>query len=118
MQGVNQFGESAWSDTWSFVVKEEALGVESEEILAGKLRLYPVPATDVIYIDLDSEVTGDIKVEFVNSLGTSILTQDVDETFSASHPFAISLDGIPSGILYCRIHTEKGTITRPVVVIR
>ena len=118
VQGVNQFGESAWSDTWSFVVKEEALGVESEEILAGKLRLYPVPATDVIYIDLDSEVTGDIKVEFVNSLGTSILTQDVDETFSASHPFAISLDGIPSGILYCRIHTEKGTITRPVVVIR
>ncbi|MGE3802509.1 MAG: T9SS type A sorting domain-containing protein, partial [Candidatus Kapaibacterium sp.] len=116
VQGINQFGEGAWSERWSFVMKEETSSVEGEGERSSGLRLYPIPATDILYIDLDSEVGGEVKVELMNSLGEKIQTEGSRER--GNNRFVLSLDGIPSGMLFCRIQTEEGTITRPVVVIR
>ena len=118
VQGVNQFGESGWSEVRSFVTKDESSAVEEDSRIVAGLRIYPVPATDLLHIDLGPDIIGEVRVEVLNGLGESIPTGIGERLSGGDRIVTVSLQGLPSGMFFCRLSMKDRVITRPVLVLR
>ena len=118
VQGMNQYGESAWSETWSFTTKEEASGVNDAEAQGLVPHIYPIPATDLLSVDISETMSSDAQVDLVSSLGQVVMSASSEEGRMNGGKIQFRLDSIPSGLYYCRIQSEEGVMTYPVIVLR
>ena len=70
-----------------------------------KLSLWPNPAEDVLYIELDEELGAGFEVAVVDISGKQLRTASFSHT---TDPVAFSLSGIPVGTYFILISSEDG----------
>ncbi len=117
VKSTNLTGDSEWSTTWSFTIKEAVTSVEEEKIHANAVRLYPVPATHQLTIETGADAV--VAVRLFNQNGERVVVEEEIEAGHGSRRVEIGLEGIASGTYYCRIILATGAVlTRPVLVVK
>lgn len=98
VRGVNDCGDGEYSVVFSFTT-EEILGI-NENLIQG-LSVYPNPASSILNITADTNVTS---VEILNILGQTLITQSVEGTSAQVNVAALS-----SGNYFVRVQTADAT---------
>jgi hypothetical protein len=83
---------------------EEEVGIDEETDNYPSVRIYPNPTSGEIVVSSEYRVLS-IEIFDIFEKKVSHLT--------ISHP--ISISGLPAGIYFIRIQTEKGTVTRKII---
>jgi hypothetical protein len=78
------------------------------EVQRSDLRLYPNPATDVLYVDLDGISKYRIRIFDVNGRAMNAIRTGI-----GLNSLSLSLEGIPAGYYLIEIQTQSELITRP-----
>ena len=118
VRGVNTTGEGEWTGAWSFSIREEISGVENV-LDAGDIRMWPVPAVSQLSVELGDVLAAPTTVALYDGNGVQVSATVELRPAHGTVRAVLSLSGIPSGMLYCRITSANGdVITRPVLVIR
>lgn len=84
-------------------------GIEDAE-LSGALKVYPIPATDVLTIGLE-EYTTESTYELINSAG-----QVVRADALASGPTSLPVSDLAQGVYLVRVESNGGTAVRKVII--
>ena len=89
-----------------------------ERELGYKLSLYPNPATNVLYADIDIGIANeeDMEIELFDLLGTKVY--DWKGSVNGKKTTAISLEEMPSGTYHLRLSTENQSWTHKVVILK
>jgi hypothetical protein len=94
---------------------EIAMDVSSSSIQSlpsSALRISPNPARDIVQIQVDSESASIALLTLANSQGKIIRQQST----SGSSMEKWSVTGLPAGVYYLRLSTDKGSLTKNVVI--
>ena len=75
-----------------------------EQAIAASLKLYPIPATDVLYVTFDASATPQLNVSLTNALGSIVYEQNYQGTSNLQIPLA----NIPQGIYQLSIRNNNG----------
>ena len=98
---ANEFLGLTGTTTYDFAT----LGIGEAELSDGTVSLYPNPASEMIYIKSDLDI---LKVELYNILG-----KKVAEHLATTE---IRIEEHASGIYLLKIHTNKGKLTKKLIV--
>jgi hypothetical protein len=96
------------------LVSDVITGIRSAAISDGaKFTVYPVPASNILNFKFESnENPGRTTIDFYNVFGKLILHKEINNTESEK----IDVSGMPSGVYLLKIITEKGFLTRRIIV--
>lgn len=87
--------------------RAEVGGVETVETVENAIRVYPVPANDVIYVESPVDVEG---IEIISVRGVKVAG-------NAGKP-SINVENLPQGVYLMRVKTEVGVTLRRVAISR
>ena len=119
VKGTNNSGDGDWSETWSFKTKKEISGVTDEERFGSAVRLWPVPATGQLNVEIESTVHGPLTVELLNTRGEKMKGLEHSAISGGLRRVVVELSDVPSGLYYCRIVKATGaSITRSVLILK
>jgi len=107
---TNIYGCSASSDTICFL----PLGI-SEVIGNSGMFIYPNPANDKLYIELDNTTDGSAKVEFYDLTGKLCYSTSINTTLKLQ---TLNISSIKAGIYNLRITTTDKTFNQKLVIIK
>ncbi len=82
-------------------------GVEAVEISDDAIKVYPVPADDVIYVESSVDIEG---IEIISVRGVKV-AENVGKS-------SINVENLPQGVYLMRVKTEGGVTLRRVAVSR
>ena len=86
-------------------------------LASGKINfnLHPIPASDVLTVDLTFEKAQNFSIEIFNVIGEQISS----ETFNANASrTGIDVSGFAAGNYFCRIVSQEGVVSKRFVVVR
>lgn len=98
---TNQFIGLTGTTSFDF----STLGIGNVELANNIVSLYPNPASEVVNINTDFEIT---KLQLYDILGKRVL-----ETGGTQQ---LNIDRFKSGVYFMKIHTTKGTVTKKLVI--
>jgi PKD repeat protein len=104
--------ESAWSDTWSFTVAEDGVGIESVNQIAS-FELYPNPVENRLTIEMNNKAINAVSIYGID--GQSIWNKSLPEVESS---VAIDVQYFVSGTYYVRVHHAEGSDFRKFIIIK
>lgn len=117
VQGRNPFGESEWSATRSFTTAGGTTGVWEEKKMEG-MRIYPVPATENLIVEIPAADAAAVRLELFDARGLLRMDKAFAKGEAADGRYVLPLEGIPAGIWYCRIDVDGAAAVRTVIVVR
>src|SRR5574344_165368 len=79
------------------------------------VAVYPNPASDYLYIDLTSEVQGNLSLNIMDMTGNVVSTENVNYFHDNSHN-KINLNNLSKGIYMLSIQSSKGNVVRKFIV--
>ena len=82
-----------------------------------QLILFPVPATDVINIRLQSDLTTKAPFRVLDAQGR-VVRQDIIEVFAGDNQFQLDLDQLASGTYYYQVVLDKQVLNKSFIVLR
>lgn len=82
------------------------VGIEEKE-LQGKVKLYPNPAENRLFIEINPPGNSPIYISITNSLGQTLMTTEYSNTSSE-----IDLSLLKSGIYYLILQSDSGSLIR------
>ncbi len=84
-------------------VLEDTTSVYVEQFLDEQLSLdiYPNPANEVLYVDLDTKIPGRVIMQFFDFQGKAVLTKQVD--IITRYKETVDITGLPRGIYILRV---------------
>jgi len=82
--------------------------VGREEIISNGLRIFPNPATDMVYIQADNEIR---MVRMINYAG-----QVISESLVRANETSINTSALRSGIYFLQIETAQGMMIERITV--
>ena len=93
-------------------VAKNPLGIETSHI-GEQVRLYPNPARDYFMIDLSSFNGNAEEIQLMNVLG-----KNVTGLIPVNHnqKVKVPVENLPEGIYFIRLQTDKGMISREIVI--
>jgi bilirubin oxidase len=91
-----------------FVV-ESTLSVEENE-LSNKLKVYPNPAKNTIYIAIEGGLNIDT-IEIINQLGSVVLDKKIN--FNED---SIQIEGLSKGIFFLKIYVDSLSTTKKIII--
>lgn len=109
VKATNPAGESNWSETWQFTTGVSGIG-EHEMI---DFEIYPNPADKEFGVRSLEFGVGDATIELYDLNGRKILEKQIPKE---SKEITVDVRRLKSGLYFCRITTEKGSVTKKVVV--
>lgn len=92
------------------VIPNGATGI-ADELFSDLISVSPNPTEGDIRINLGNTLPGELKVEFVGSLGeiyNSIIINDSSE-------FSTNINDLPSGLYYCKLYYKKSVVVKKIV---
>ncbi len=108
--------QNSWNlkiDHAIFPILCSSTGIENN-FAHDRVLIYPVPASDRLYVSLTDQGVKDIRVELLDLTG-QIMVQQRDEV---SETTAVDVSGFPEGVYLVRIFTHSGVIHRKIVIGR
>lgn len=79
-------------------------------------NIYPNPTTGEVFIDIDLENNSKVDIEITDVSGRSIKNKSIIDVVNSSIYFDLSNE--PSGIYFCKILTDKETITKKIILTK
>jgi len=108
MEYINMNTDSIWQTEYPPVVISGFFGMEESQ-LQNTISVYPNPADEIITIESEHKMTG---LKVLDMTGKIVLSEPLN-----GHRAFLSLDGkIANGNYIIAIKTEKGTITKPLIL--
>ena len=86
-----------------------------QEYLSGKIRIYPNPTKNKLYIEFGDNNIKIEKLTLFNTLGVILYTKEVKEL--KAQKIKIDLSGYKGGVYYLNIQTKNGILRKKVAVI-
>ena len=102
------------SDTTCISISVMLIGME--DAFNGNILFYPNPATSQLTIDLDLEVSEEIKVEVYSLLGDRLLQSELGSVLRER--VELDLSSIENGIYLVRVSGKEAIINRKIQVLR
>ena len=88
-----------------------ATGLSVSEVDFGQLRIYPNPATDLLYIDVE-------KAEELSSISiTDLVGRTVHVQATSQQKTVVDLSGLARGVYQVNLHSNNGTATKKIVLL-
>ena len=112
---VNNVEVVDFEQTWINVVMEK--DPQSVDLITeSKMRIWPVPAKDEIYLLLPANFTGDAEITVVSLSGKLVLS--VKESLYPPAPVRIPVRGLSPGVYICTVRTLNSTraVSTPFIV--
>lgn len=94
--------------------KNPVVGIKELKDESLKLSVYPNPASSIITIELEMMNEKEIEISILDVLGKEV----IHNSLSSTHHFQIDVSGLPNGIYFAQIKTDKGIGARKIVVQR
>jgi hypothetical protein len=94
------------------VSRSPSTSVKDNE-LADLIRVYPNPAHDMIWIDLSAFHGGVDQIELVNAEGQQVISPVEDPL---GKTIKVSVENLPGGLYFLKLHTDKGIITKKTII--
>jgi len=76
-----------------------------------KCNLYGYPNQESLNINIESKESKINSLVLINTISSAI-----KQYFPASIQFTIERNDLPAGIYYLKIHTDQGSITKPIIL--
>ncbi len=77
------------------------------------VNIYPNPASNIVNVQLNNEITGDATLNIYNSLGKLVTSKTVD---SANSPYSIYITGFQKGFYYVIISNNKYQVVKKLLI--
>lgn len=90
------------------------LTVGIEELLDGEVAIYPNPATDRLFLDVNFASNRELEFELIDITGRSVIRESLGVTSSDKREYA--LDGFAAGLYVARLSVDGVSSTRKVVI--
>ncbi len=78
-------------------------------------NIYPNPASDVLFIDMDLTSSEDVQVSIVNSLGQNVKVKDLG-TLSGKQKVSMDVSSLSSGIYYVNITVNNKKYSKSIII--
>lgn len=99
-------------DTCTFIIHATEVTSVEQKFTQSEINVYPMPASDFIHVDSDVKESAFIKIYDLQ--GKLQLEQKTEGKINSK----ISLLGIPKGVYFLQLTTEKETIGRKKIIIQ
>ena len=115
VRAVHQRDTSNYSDVWAFVVG--SIGIDQPSFNQSDVTVFPNPAADKIFIELNSAQFSPVNVTLLDLLGQKLIEQRID--FSPGNvEHEIGVADLPEGIYMIRLQQENDILTRKLIIHR
>jgi hypothetical protein len=94
-------------DRHAFSVGSVTQSVESEKQLMG-IQILPNPASDLIYVEVESPLSGILTFGILNAMGQTVVRPQQVNLALGSNEIAVSLEGLSDGLYFFTATTEEG----------
>jgi len=84
-----------------------------ENAITSQIRVYPNPAREHVMIDLDAFNGNMQKIELVDATGQQVINPVLSPSGKSVD---LSLNNLSEGIYFVRIYTDKGIVTRKIII--
>jgi len=91
--------------------------INSNEIKATALNIYPNPTTGNINLNLSLENDSEAQVLIVNRLGQTVYNNQV-QLVKGDNQFNLNLDNLSNGSYYLKLETKNKVISKPFVILK
>jgi PKD repeat protein len=75
-----------------------------------KLSIYPNPAKDLIYIQLNENIKTPIEIEITNTLGENVLSKKITQSIS-NNLYSLNIEHLSSGVYYIKTRDKNNKIS-------
>lgn len=106
---------TAWSTAWSFTTISE-VGLAEPGDIPG-ISIYPNPASNLLFIQMDNRNEGTLKVQLSDLLGKPVIEQEIN-VVSAVRLQSIDVSALSKGIYMLQIHSGSNVMTRKLIITR
>lgn len=103
--GIGAFDGELHID-WISVGEPLMVNVIDQELVSGG-KIYPNPASQEAYIEIDSRVAGTLKVSIVDVNGQFISSQNVGNIVPGNNSVKLSLDNLATGMYFLNISIDN-----------
>jgi hypothetical protein len=92
--------------TFANGVSTVLIGTGNEIEMQLQIGLYPVPANDILNIELPQQMTGTYSATITDAQGKIVIQQNVHSGINA-----LNVSSLPDGIYFCTVTGKEGLIT-------
>lgn len=85
---------------------------ESDDKVGTQSNTFPNPATNQQMLSFDTKMSGNVKVELLDSKGNVIKTVSNQQKSAGSHSFRVDVNELPSNVYFYRITSPDGVETK------
>ena len=111
VRSIHAKDNSAFSDTWSFTVHPVGIN-ESQELT---FSVSPNPADDMIQLQLNTLVSGNVQLDFHNSIGKLVSSRTLSNNNSNS-VIDVDVSDLKSGVYMMTIKVNKTQTTQRLII--
>ena len=86
-----------------------------EKTINDEFSVYPIPCSNILNIKIDSDKVGNYKIDFFNSQGQRVLTNQLNYT-GGNQVFTLDLSHLVSGIYFYRISNEVKLASGKIII--
>jgi len=100
------------------VVDDGTFGIEEDQFLKGiKLgQSYPNPAVDAANIKFGIDADSPVKIEICDAQGKLVFVDELGKKLKGEYDYQLDLTSFTSGIYYYTLFTNKGNLTKKLIV--
>ena len=110
---ANMTGVHTFAGVSTFTTELSTVGINT--LKAGKFRIYPNPADEVVHIQFGDQ-TGFNRVEILNSIGKTV--KILDNLSATDTQVAINVSNLPAGVYFLRLLGDKNQQTSRLLISR
>jgi hypothetical protein len=92
-------------------------GIKNPDAAISGYAVYPNPANDLVYIEVNMNNTSSADIRIVDAMGRVVLSGKHELT-AGKNRIALSLNDLPVGIYLVKLSTDKGSVTERLSVVR
>ena len=85
------------------------------ETVINNILIYPNPSVEIFNIEFNSIVSQDLQVRVVNSLGTLVFIEDLNN-YIGQYKKQISLKKYSKAIYFLEIQTDDGAVVKKIII--
>jgi len=101
----------------STYAKPSLISVDEVAFTSG-VKIYPNPATDVVKLELNVETEKEISVQVVNTLGQTVLTNNVIDLTTGLNTFELNTSSLEAGMYLVNITSGNQVITKTISIVK
>lgn len=92
--------------------------IENKPVTLNRMSMYPNPASEQLFIDLDLAKTSNVTVRVIDLLGREMLKQSYGSRSAGKTQLTTNVASLPAGVYVVAVETALGLDTRQIVIAK